>query len=232
MRASLGPDGCANRQQRICFQIEEAHWFYQDFIRPLNPGLPNVDLRMFIHQIFNHIPQSVIQHIPQGKTENAFTDFMVYKKRVPVRGAIMLNMAMNKCVLVKGWKSSSSFSFPRGKIDQDEDDRDCAMREALEETGFDLRGMVAENDFIELPVRDQNVKLYIAPGVPDDAKFAPQTRCEISVRAAESWGWSGADGCRKSNGTILRTCRVGRSSKGMAENQSKRLGSTTWSRHS
>lgn len=150
-------------------------------MRELNPGLPNINLRSFIHQIFNHIPQSIIAHIPQGKTENAFTDFMVYKKRVPVRGAIMLNLAMNKCVLVKGWKSGSSWSFPRGKIDQDEDDRDCAIREALEETGYDLKGMVGPDDFIELPMRDQNVKLYIAPGVPDDAEFAPQTRNEISV---------------------------------------------------
>ena len=34
----------------------------------------------------------------------AFEQFMMYKKRVPVRGAIMLNEAMDAAVLVKGWK--------------------------------------------------------------------------------------------------------------------------------
>lgn len=109
---------------------------------------------------------------------------MAYKTRVPVRGCIMLNAAMDKCLLVKGWKSGSSWSFPRGKIDQDEDDRDCAIREVLEETGYDLAGMVREEDKIEINLKEQDMRLYIAPGVPEDTEFAPRTRKEISVRTA------------------------------------------------
>jgi mRNA-decapping enzyme subunit 2 len=169
--------------QRICFQIEEAHWFYEDFIREINTSVPNLRLQEFIHQMFNHVPKSLISHIPLWKTENAFADFMTYKTRVPVRGCIMLNTTMDKCILVKGWKSGSSWSFPRGKIDQDEDDRDCAIREVYEETGFDLAGMVGAGDFIDINIRDQNIRLYIAPGVPQDYKFVPRTRKEISVRA-------------------------------------------------
>ncbi len=29
-----------NSEQRICFQIELAHWFYEDYYRELNPRLP------------------------------------------------------------------------------------------------------------------------------------------------------------------------------------------------
>jgi len=168
--------------QRICFQIEEAHWYYEDFIREINTSVPNLHLRPFIHQILSHVPRSLIAHIPLWKTETAFTDFMTYKTRVPVRGCIMLNTNMDKCVLVKGWKSGSSWSFPRGKIDQDEDDRDCAIREVHEETGFDLTGMVEANDKIDINIREQDMRLYIAPGVPEDTEFAPRTRKEISVR--------------------------------------------------
>lgn len=123
----------------------------------------------------------MVAHIPLWQTEQAFTSFMMYKTRIDVRGVIILNPKLDRCILVKGWKSGASWSFPRGKINQAEDDRMCATREALEETGHDLTGMVGENDFIEILVREQNIKLYIAPGVPESTHFEPQTRKEISV---------------------------------------------------
>jgi mRNA-decapping enzyme subunit 2 len=77
--------------------------------------------------------------------ENAFNMFMQYKTRVPVCGAIMLNDSWDKvgfpwmqddmilhivqCVLVKGWKSSSGWGFPKGKINEDEPKHVCAIRE-------------------------------------------------------------------------------------------------------
>jgi hypothetical protein len=35
---------------------------------------------------------------------------------VPVFGAIMVNPAMDKCLMVKGWKSGASWGFPKGKV--------------------------------------------------------------------------------------------------------------------
>jgi len=40
----------------------------------------------------------------------AFQEFLDYKTRVPVRGAIMLNQDMDEVVLVKGWKKGAKFS--------------------------------------------------------------------------------------------------------------------------
>lgn len=80
---------------------------------------------------------------------------MQYKTRVPVCGAIMLNDTWEKvsgprleltwpvltfarkCILVKGWKSSAGWGFPKGKINQDEEPHKCAAREvrALEYLG-------------------------------------------------------------------------------------------------
>ncbi|CZS95582.1 related to decapping enzyme [Rhynchosporium agropyri] len=169
--------------ERICFQVEEAQWFYEDFIRPLDPALPSMNLRNFSELIFAHCP--ILSDFSRGKHMAAFEQFMMYKKRVPVRGAIMLNEAMDAAVLVKGWKKGANWSFPRGKINKDEDDLDCAVREVYEETGFHLSdaGHVPHDRSvkkIEVNMRDQQVHLFVFRDVPMDTPFAPRTRKEIS----------------------------------------------------
>jgi mRNA-decapping enzyme subunit 2 len=54
---------------------------------------------------------------------------MKYKNRVPVCGGILLDSACEQCVLVKGWKSSASWGFPKGKINDEEERWKCAVRE-------------------------------------------------------------------------------------------------------
>lgn len=120
------PEGELSSVTRICFGLEQAHWFYEDFFRPLYPALPSVNLRAFTAALFSHCP---LLWKFSGEHEAAFEDFLKYKTRVPVRGAIMLNKEMTKCVLVKGWKASAGWGFPKGKIDEEEDDADCAVRE-------------------------------------------------------------------------------------------------------
>ncbi|KAK4242460.1 hypothetical protein C8A03DRAFT_11351 [Achaetomium macrosporum] len=168
---------------RICFQVEEAQWFYEDFIRPLDPTLPSMSLRSFCLRIFQHCPLlapfSVENHM------RAFEEFLQYKTRVPVRGAILLNEAMDSTVLVKGWKKGANWSFPRGKINKDEDDLDCAIREVYEETGFDIRqaGLVPKEDeikYIQISMREQQIRLYVFRNIPMDTVFEPKTRKEIS----------------------------------------------------
>ncbi|PKS10395.1 hypothetical protein jhhlp_002146 [Lomentospora prolificans] len=168
---------------RICFQVEEAQWFYEDFIRPLDPTLPSMSLRTFCLRIFQHCP--LLTTFPVGAHIQAFEEFLQYKTRIPVRGAILLNEAMDSVLLVRGWKKGANWSFPRGKINKDEDDLDCAIREVYEETGFDIRdaGLVAsqkETKFIEVTMRDQQIRLYVFRDVPMDTQFQPRTRKEIS----------------------------------------------------
>lgn len=33
--------------ERIAFQVEQAHWFYEDFVRLLQPNLPSFQLKTF-----------------------------------------------------------------------------------------------------------------------------------------------------------------------------------------
>jgi mRNA-decapping enzyme subunit 2 len=112
--------------ERICFQIEQAHWFYEDFIREQKPELPSFSLKNFSAKIFQHCP---LLRQWEHEHERAFADFMQYKIRIPVCGAIILNERLDKCLLVKGWSSKSGWGFPKGKINKDEENSICAARE-------------------------------------------------------------------------------------------------------
>ncbi|KAF9700690.1 hypothetical protein EKO04_001932 [Ascochyta lentis] len=170
--------------ERICFQIEEAQWFYEDFIRPLDPhGLPSMHLRKFSQLMFQHCP--LFSAYSAELHQQAYDQFLAYKTRVPVRGAIMLNQDMTHAVLVKGWKKGAKWSFPRGKINKEEDNLDCAVREVWEETGYDLKdaNLVLPEDqmkSITVTMREQSMMLYVFRGVPMDTYFEPRTRKEIS----------------------------------------------------
>ncbi|EFR04610.1 mRNA-decapping enzyme 2 [Nannizzia gypsea CBS 118893] len=169
--------------ERICFQVEEAQWFYEDFIRPLDPNLPSLKLREFALRIFQHCP--LMSQWSHYHHSTAFSEFLAYKTRVPVRGAILLNQEMDEVVLVKGWKKGANWSFPRGKINKEEKDLDCAVREVFEETGFDIKasGLIKDEKnvkYIEIPMREQNMRLYVLRGVPKNTHFEPRTRKEIS----------------------------------------------------
>ena len=120
-----------------------SHWFYEDFVREQNPKFPSLPLKKFSEMLFHACP---LLHQWSHDHEQAFNTFMQYKTRVPVCGAIMLNETWEKvchpyrvslisthvssqCILVKGWKSSSGWGFPKGKINEHEPPHECAIRE-------------------------------------------------------------------------------------------------------
>ena len=184
--------------------MEEAQWFYEDFVRPLDPALPSLNLRQFCLLMFQHCP--LLAPFPEHQHLAAFDEFLAYKVRVPVRGAIMLDQNMEEVVLVKGWKKSANWSFPRGKINKDEDDLDCAIREVYEETGFDIgaAGLVHDRQkqkHLDVTMREQHMKLFIFRGVPKETPFLPRTRKEISVSWVLALKVSSLINCRKFNGT-------------------------------
>ncbi|GJJ09475.1 hypothetical protein Clacol_003698 [Clathrus columnatus] len=176
--------------ERVCFQIEQAHWYYEDFIREEKPSFPSLPLKKFSEILFHSCP---LLHRWSHDHESAFSDFMEYKTRVPVCGAIMLNESLTKCVLVKGWKASAGWGFPKGKVNENEDEAYCAVREVLEETGFNLSGKIQRQHRIDLSVKQQPVTLFVVPGIPEDFVFRTQTRKEISkidwFKLADLPGW-------------------------------------------
>ncbi|XP_024024246.1 mRNA-decapping enzyme subunit 2 [Morus notabilis] len=162
--------------ERILFLVEYAHWFYEDNSVEKNPSLKSLNLKEFTSLMFNScdVLKPYVAHL-----DDIFKDFTSYKVRVPVTGAIILDETYERCVLVKGWKGSS-WSFPRGKKNKDEEDHKCAIREVLEETGFDVALLLDKDEYIEKTFGQQRVRLYIIAGVKDDTAFAPLTKKEIS----------------------------------------------------
>ncbi|CAO2826040.1 unnamed protein product [Amaranthus hypochondriacus] len=162
--------------ERILFLVEYAHWFYEDNTVEKNPSLKSFSLKEFTSLMFNscEVLKPYVPHI-----DDIFKDFKSYKVRVPVTGAIILDQTYERCILVKGWKGTS-WSFPRGKKSKDEEDHACAVREVLEETGFDVSGLLSKEEYIEVIFGQQRVRLYIIAGVTDDTAFAPLTKKEIS----------------------------------------------------
>lgn len=141
-----------------------------------------MSLRTFSLRVFQHCPLTA--HCTLEMLEKAYAHWIGYKKRIPVRGAILLNEAMDSVLLVRGWNKGSAWMFPRGKINQGEDDLDCAIREVYEETGFNAMaaGLIPEDRNLrhfEMSMKDQHVKLFVIPGVPMDTHFEPRTRKEI-----------------------------------------------------
>ncbi|PPQ63793.1 hypothetical protein CVT24_004335 [Panaeolus cyanescens] len=171
------PDEELNQVERVSFQVEQAHWFYEDFIREQNDKLPSLSLKAFSRELFIACP---LLHPWRDNHEQAFEQFMAYKTRVPVCGAIMLNSTLDKCVLVKGYKSGSGWGFPKGKINEGEPRPACAVREVLEETGHNLAGLIDPENVIEMTIKEQKISLFIVPNVPEDTVFETRTRKEIS----------------------------------------------------
>ncbi|XP_071930333.1 mRNA-decapping enzyme subunit 2-like isoform X3 [Coffea arabica] len=113
--------------ERILFLVEYAHWFYEDNAMEKNPSLKSFTLKEFTSLMFNScdVLKPYVAHI-----DDIFKDFTSYKVRVPVTGAIILDESFERCLLVKGWKGTS-WSFPRGKKNKDEEDHTCAIREEI-----------------------------------------------------------------------------------------------------
>ncbi|KAF7081190.1 hypothetical protein CFC21_085160 [Triticum aestivum] len=163
--------------ERILFLLEQAHWFYEDNSVEHNPSLKSLSFKDFTSLMFN---SCAALRPYRAHLDDIYKDFTHYKFRVPVSGAIILDDNYDRCLLVKGWKSSASWSFPRGKRSKDEEDHTCAVREVLEETGCDVSKLLKMDDHIEVSIGQQRVRLYIITGVKEDTVFAPQTKKEIS----------------------------------------------------
>ena len=138
--------------ERLLFQVEQAHWFYEDHARPEHTQLRSFSLKDFVKTLFTTC--SVLKPY-KAQVADILAQFNAYKSLVPVMGAIILDQEMEHCLLLRGVKNSASWGFPKGKVDQDEADIDCAVREVREETSLDISGMISEENSVELEVGGQ-----------------------------------------------------------------------------
>lgn len=98
---------------------------------------------------------------------------------IPVYGAILLNNDLDKVLCVMNYECTS-YSFPKGKVNQNESAIDCAIREVWEEIGYNVSKHITENDYIDYKKSDSQFRrMYIAFGVDENTSFKTNTRKEI-----------------------------------------------------
>ncbi|CAJ0602956.1 unnamed protein product [Cylicocyclus nassatus] len=175
------PDEEKSDKVRMCFQVELAHWFYIDFYckQEARKDCAQMGMREFARQIFKHCEELAPY---AARVDQVIDEWRWYKSTVPTYGAILLDETLNHVLLVQGfYASKNSWGFPKGKVNEGEEPRCCAIREVFEETGFnfgDHRPHGGEKKLQKF-VNETMVRLYIVPDVPTDFPFAPQTRNEI-----------------------------------------------------
>ncbi|RXG62330.1 m7GpppN-mRNA hydrolase [Armadillidium vulgare] len=112
----------------------------------------------------------------RGSVEDMLQDFRDFKQRVPTYGAIIISTDLRHVLLVRGFLHRASWGFPKGKINVEEEPYKCAIREVLEETGYDISSQINKDIFFEKTFGEQKVRLYIIPGVSMTTKFVPRNQ--------------------------------------------------------
>lgn len=160
----------------MCFQVELAHWFYIDFFCATEDQLVPCGIKQFAGHIFKHVP-FLRPHV--SRLDVIMEDWKKYKLSVPTYGAILVSADLKHVLLVQSFWAKSSWGFPKGKVNENEDPVHCAIREVYEETGFDTSHLISPTDFFESIFNYQFTRLYVVAGVPMDTEFIPRTRNEI-----------------------------------------------------
>lgn len=163
---------------RIFFQIELAHWFYIDFHCTENASLKPCSIKNFAENVFRHC-SFLIEHSHQ--VDAILSKWKIFKHAVPTNGAIILDESMRYVLLVQGFWAKASWGFPKGKVVEEESEMKCAIREVLEETGFDITNLIKSDQYLQISINEQTIRLYIITNVPRSTKFEPRTRREIKV---------------------------------------------------
>lgn len=154
--------------ERLYFILEEAHWFYIDYIRK-KYKLDKMDFKEFKSQILDIVGLKDYYDHPFY-----INNFGNYKNNIPVYGGIIFNRDMDHLLLVNGFTKNSQYFFPRGKKNFGENGRECAIREINEEIGLDVSKKISYEIFI-----DNRTCLYVILNVDMNFKFKTNTKCEI-----------------------------------------------------
>eukprot|EP00892_Ulva_mutabilis_P004630 jgi/Ulvmu1/2539/UM139_0007.1 len=171
---------------QLCYAFQLAHWEYLD--APETEHLTQkLSFNQFVVAMLDQTPEIGLK---KADVPNIVRMFKQMNWQIPVFGAILVNEAMDKVLLTQTYIANNkggAWMFPRGKVEKKDHGNsfDCACREVLEETGFDIRPS-AHNDeahYLERSIQAGNetkvVGLFLVPGVAEDYEFCSQTQGEV-----------------------------------------------------
>ena len=145
---------------RLMFLIEQAHWYFIDFTCEQDASLRDSPYKQSLQKFAKGMINSV-ETLRSRITgfENNFEKFKAYKFAIPTCGAVLLNPTMDKCLMVRGWgNNNKSLGFPKGKMDANETEAECAAREVEEEIGVDIRQFIVEEDKVVYTRKRQRIR--------------------------------------------------------------------------
>ena len=173
------PESEASRVDRLFFQLQQAHWFYEDYyVDDEQLHIPHLSWEPFTKLMFHRCP--LLVHIRQMH-KDFFASFRSYVKRIPTFGVVLLDGSLEWVLLVQSYRGNS-WGFPKGKAHEGESALDCAIREGYEETGYDSRKNIRYGRTRRAP------RVPAAVGTPH-ASTCSRCFCQpLLVRVAHRWG--------------------------------------------
>lgn len=146
------------------FILEQAHWYALDFYK-----IKQIPLSEFAEQILAH--NSICLDVMSD-----YLKFKAYKQTIKVFGTILFSPKLTHVLLVEQINTCNNFTFPKGKKSKNETGVQCAIRETLEEVGYD-----ASDKIVDIPVTVfDKMTFYCVFNVKMDYPFKTRTRNEIA----------------------------------------------------
>lgn len=146
------------------FLLEEAYWYALDLYK-----IKFITLSEFASQILEHNNLSL-------NPLNDYLKFKNYKQAIKVFGSILFSPDLTHVLVVEQTNNGGNYTFPKGKKSKNETGIECAVRETIEEVGYDASGKIVD---ISTTIFDK-ITFYCVFNVPMDYPFKTNTRNEIS----------------------------------------------------
>ncbi len=148
--------------------FEQTLWYYNDHLMDNRYKIKN--LYVLLSLFFTALEDTDLKFLT-----NSYNNIV---QELPLSGVILVSDDRKKVLLVKN-NFSKTWSYPKGKINKFETSKQAAVRECLEETGYDVSKQIDHSRTIIKKYNKKIVYLYVVEGVPLDYDFEPQNENEI-----------------------------------------------------
>uniref|UniRef100_A0AC35UIR6 Nudix hydrolase domain-containing protein n=1 Tax=Rhabditophanes sp. KR3021 TaxID=114890 RepID=A0AC35UIR6_9BILA len=162
-------------------QAQEAMWLYEKFTQKFDDieKFKPRDLLSFVRRILEVLE---INYYSDTWINTKCEEFNIYCQTRERAGVIIVKRGNKECLIVKNHDQYEC--FPKGSVKRNETTMECAIRETLEETGYDCKQTITSAIRIENSVKNMNHYLhwetyYVILNFDGEFKFSPKDKDEI-----------------------------------------------------